>query len=241
MPDKKNWTAAMVRQDGLRLLSEVGWLSTTTVDFRQAVLATCSWQHLEAGEPLQSGGEEEGELIGLASGSLALRTILGPADTPIMHLAHPVFWLGYVPLILGKPRRVGASAKSAAWIARVPEAPVRRLLSERPEWWQYFSRISIIYGDTSQSIAADLLIGDSERRCGAVLLRLSGHRLADRTDVEPVEVALTQTELAGAANLSRNSIGTMLRRLVGRGLVELGYRGLIILNPAEMRAFVDSG
>ncbi|MET3355366.1 UNVERIFIED_ORG: hypothetical protein ABID33_003288 [Xanthobacter viscosus] len=29
-----------------------------------------------------------------------------------MHVALPVFWLGYVPLILGRPRRIAASAKS---------------------------------------------------------------------------------------------------------------------------------
>jgi CRP-like cAMP-binding protein len=229
----------MDREDGMRILSDGGWLSATPLDFRQAVLAPSRWQHLEAGESLQVGGEEAGELIGVASGSLALRTILGPADTPIMHLAHAVFWLGYVPLILGQPRRIAASAKSPLWVARISETLVRGVLADRPQWWQYFLRPAIIYGDTSQSVAADLLIRNNERRCAAVLLRLSGHRLAAQDDVKPVEVALTQDELAGAANLSRNSVGTMLRRLAARRLVEVGYRGLVVINPAAMRAFVD--
>jgi len=112
-------------------------------------------------------------------------------------------------------------------------------LSERPEWWRFFLQPAIIYGDVSQTVAADLLIRDSERRCAAVLLRLSGHRFASPTDRQPVEVSLAQDELAGAANLSRNSTGTMLRRLGSRGLIELGYRGITVSNPSALRAFVD--
>jgi len=100
-------------------------------------------------------------------------------------------------------------------------------------------QLSIIYGEVSQTIAADLLIRDSERRCAAVLLRLGGLRLAALDDTEPVEVSITQSELAGAVNLSLNSVGTMLHRLKARGLIEPGYRGLTIRSPAALRAFVD--
>ncbi len=102
-------------------------------------------------------------------------------------------------------------------------------------------QLSIIFGEVSQTIAADLLIRDSERRCAAVLLRLGGRRFAGPEDTEPVEVSIMQSELAGAANLSRNSVGTMLQRLKARGLIELGYRGMTIRAPAALRAFVDGG
>ncbi len=158
-----------------------------------------------------------------------------------MHFARPVFWFGYVPLLAGRPRRLAAAAKTPVWLARVPQAAVTALLDERPEWWRHLMQLAIIYGDVSQNVAADLLIRDSERRCAAVLLRLGGGRFAGPEDKEPVEVPVTQTELAGAANLSRNSVGTMLHRLKARGLIELGYRGMTIRAPAALRAFVDRG
>jgi Mn-dependent DtxR family transcriptional regulator len=52
---------------------------------------------------------------------------------------------------------------------------------------------------------------------------------------------VTQTELAGTANLSRNSVGAILQRLKARGLVEQGYRGMTLRAPAALRAFVDQG
>jgi Crp-like helix-turn-helix domain len=79
---------------------------------------------------------------------------------------------------------------------------------------------------------ADLMIRDSDRRCAAALLRLAGCRYARPQDITPVEVPLTQNELAGAANLSRNSVGKMLQRLEKRGFVEVGYGAMTVRNPA---------
>ena len=118
---------------------------------------------------------------------------------------------------------------------------MRTLLTQRPEWWRELTRLSIIYGDVAQNVAADLLIRDSERRCAAVLLRLGGRRFPSPDDEQSVEVPVTQDELAGAANLSRNSVGTMLQRLKARRLIETGYRGMTIWTPTALRAFVDQG
>jgi CRP-like cAMP-binding protein len=205
--------------EGLRIVTTQGWLSATSPEFQRAILSGCDCRPLEAGAPLQVGGEDHGEMIGLVQGILELRTTLGPADTAIMHFAHPVFWLGFVPTLFKQPRRAAASAKTRVWLVRVPEATLKRTLSENAIWWRFFLQPLLEYGDLTVTIAADLLIRDSDRRCAAALLRLAGCRYARPQDVTPVEVPLTQTELAGAANLSRNSVGTMLQRLAARGFV----------------------
>jgi CRP-like cAMP-binding protein len=231
----------MDQDEGQRILAGRGWLSVTPPDFQRALLSRSSWHCLEAGAPIQDGGEQAGELIGLADGVIALRTILGPADTPIMHLSHPVFWLGYVPIILGQPQRIAATAKTPVCLARIPQATLEKVLAEHPKWWRFLLQPAIFYGDSSQNVAADLLIRNSERRCAAVLLRLSGLRFARPDDAKPVEVPLTQSELAGAANLSRNSVGTMVKRLAARGLIEQGRQGIVVRAPKALRAFVEQG
>ena len=229
----------MDREEGMEILKAGGWLHDTTVEFRKAILSGCRWEHLGAGDPVQSGGEEEGELIGLAAGIIETHTILGRADTPIMHVIHPVFWLGYLPMFSGQPRRLAASARTPVWIARISQTKVTALLAERPEWQAHFMRLAIVYGDVAVNVAADLLIRDSERRCAAVLLRLSGRRFAGLGDGAAVDVPVTQGELAGATNLSRNSAGTIVQKLKARGLIDLGYRGMTIRAPAALRAFVE--
>jgi len=229
----------MDREEGLRVLTGRGWLGGTPVEFQRAILAGFRWYSLEAGAQIQVGAEAVGELIGLAQGVIEMSTILGAADTPMMHLAHPVSWFGYFPIIFRQPRRISAIARSPVWLASVPQAQVRRLLAERPAWWEYFLPLALVYGDTVVTIAADLLIRDSERRCAAVLLRLGGCRFAGPEDAAPAEIPLTHDELAAAANLSRNTAGAVLRKLAARGLIELRYRGIIVREPSALRGFVD--
>jgi CRP-like cAMP-binding protein len=230
----------MDRNEGLRVLTRRGWLSATPAVFQHALLAGCGWYRVEAGAPIQVGGETTGELIGLAQGCIEMTTTLGAADTPIMHLAHPPFWFGYFPIIFGQSRRISATARTPVWLASVPQAKVRGLLAERPARWEHFLPLALVYGDTVVTIAADLLIRSTERRCAAVLLRMGGCRFTGPEDAAAIDIPLTQDELAAAANLSRNTTGTVLRKLAARGLVELGYRGMVVRAPSALRAFVDS-
>ena len=55
----------MDRDEGMAILRDGGWLSTTPVEFQQAILSHGDWGRIEAGAPIQAGGEEGGELIGL--------------------------------------------------------------------------------------------------------------------------------------------------------------------------------
>jgi CRP-like cAMP-binding protein len=231
---------ALHRDEGMHVLAQRGWLGATPVDFRTAILSLCGWQNLDAGATIQLGGEEFGELIGLASGIIENTTVLGVAGTPLMHLTHAVDWVGYGPIISPRPRPVATSARTSVWLARAPQASVVQLLAKRPEWWRHFLPLSLEYGDAAASIAADLLIRGSERRCAAILLRLGGCRFAGPDDSRPIEIPVSQDELAGAANMSRNTAGTMLRKLAARGLIEPAYRSIIARVPAKLRAFVEA-
>ena len=225
--------------EGLAMLGNVGWLASTPAEFRDAILSLCSWQERPAGHLIQAGGEEAGEFLALAQGVVEFRTVVARADTPLMHFVYPVFWFGYIPFLTGKARPLAATARTSVTLARIQHGAIKALLDRRPDWWRHLMPLAISYGDVASMVAADLLIRDGERRCAAVLLRLSGHRFFSHTDGQAVDVAITQEELGGAANLSHSSVHGMLKRLVDRGLVEQGYKGLKIVSPAALRKFVN--
>jgi CRP-like cAMP-binding protein len=114
------------------------------------------------------------------------------------------------------------------------------MLSKRPHWWRHLGVLAFENGNIAANAAADLKIRDSKRRCIAALLRLSGCRFSDPAEETPIEVMLTQEELAAMANMSRNNIGEVLRKLAERRLIELGYRTIIVRAPAALRAIIDS-
>ena len=152
----------MEQEEGLRLLAEKGWLSATPADFRQAILSRCSWERLKAGDPIQVGGEEQTELIGVADGIVEMRSVLGRPDTPIMHLAHPVLWLGYGPIAFDRPRPTAASARTATVMKTG-----RRIDRSESHIYCHLPGVSIPWG---VCLASRLLLGLDELAVGQRLL-----------------------------------------------------------------------
>jgi CRP-like cAMP-binding protein len=224
---------------GLRRLSGEGWLAQTDPAFRHPLLAMARWHSAPAGTQLTVAGDEAGDLIGVAEGTIAVTIGLGVASAPVIHLAHSVVWLGYGPLVMSISRPVASVARTAVSYATFPQARVAALLREQSGGWQAVARLVGEFALLASVIAADLLIPASEQRCAAVLLRLAGQRFASPRDAVEVTVPVTQEELAAAANLSRNSAGAILRGFAARGWVETGYGGIRLRAPARLRAILD--
>jgi CRP/FNR family transcriptional regulator, cyclic AMP receptor protein len=229
----------MERDEGLQVLAESRWLAATPPEFRTAFLALARWHRAEAGAAITLAGDEAEDIIGLAFGTVGFTLTHGRPDTPMLHLAKAPFWMGYGPLLLGRPRVVTVIARAPCRFASFSRSKLFLLAESRPGWWRPFTALVGEYGDTTSLIAADLAIPGSEIRLLAVLLRFGGVRFAGSDDAGPVVVAVTQDELAAAANLSRNSVGTILRRLAAEGLVEVGYAGVTLHEPARLRAMLD--
>ena len=82
--------------------------------------------------------------------------------------------------------------------------------------------------------AHDLMLRDPQQRCAATLLRLAGLRHAPPRPIGPVELDITQTDLAHMTNLSRNSVGAILRSLRDERVLEVEYGQLLIHDPQKL-------
>lgn len=232
-------SSAMERDEGLSILGSQGWLATTPLEFRKRFLSAARWRHIDAGSTVTLGGEERDDVIGLAVGTVGITSTLGLDGTPMTHLAHAVFWMGYGPLLLGRPRVVTVEARTHLWIAVIPKGSILPLLDETTRWWRCFMRLLAEYGDLGAMIASDLLIRQSDRRLAATILRFAGLRGDGKNRTEQIRLAVTQTELAEAANLSRNAAGMILRKLAANRYIKIDYRGLVVLDPSALKRFVS--
>lgn len=231
----------MKHETGLELLADSGWLANSPEAFRAALLPLARWRRYDDGDLITLGGEDHEDLIGVAAGTVALTSTLGPPATPVMHMLSGVFWLGYGPILREGHRNVTATARGEVWAANFSAARIRAMLTRGELDWRPFVRLAMFYGDTTARIAADLLIRSSTLRCIAVLARLAGINWNGPRPADPVVLPVTQVELAGACNLSRNAVGAILRGLAEKGLVEVGYRDIRILNPTGLHRMTADG
>lgn len=226
-------------EDGLKVLRSGGWLAAMPPALRDILLPMARWRWFDQGAIITLAGENKDDLIGLAQGTVVFMVSQGLPETPIIHMASAPFWMGYGPMLLGRNRVVTAEARTRVLIASFPKSRVLPLLDDSPGWWRPFMALMAEYGDINGLIASDLLIQNSAARCAAVLLRFGGARFAGPGDAAEVQVPMKQEELAAASNLSRNSAGVILRRFAAEGLVQTGYGGITITDPAGLRRVVS--
>jgi CRP/FNR family cyclic AMP-dependent transcriptional regulator len=120
----------------------------------------------------------------------------------------------------------------------LPLHSIREIVASDPGAWRFFGLAAIAHNSVAIGAADDLLIRDHVRRCIAVLLRLGGCRLRTVPESPPIEVDVTQDDLAALSNLSRTTAGAVLRRLQASGYLEVSYRRIHILAPDALRAML---
>lgn len=220
-------------------LFEIGWLKEAPADFRQALLGAASTRHFDPNMTIWQAGDSDSSLIGISSGDAGVLHAMSAPGSPFGHIIGPGYWTGDGPLLSGKPKTVTLVARTRVEVAIVSHRHVRSLLTSRPDYWQQIGRLALINGHLASTIASDLMIPNSRRRCAATMLRLAGCRFKrPHTATAPV-VAIAQDEIGAMANLTRYTTGPILHGFAKAGLISLGYRTIIIHDADALRAIAD--
>ncbi|MCG2841086.1 Crp/Fnr family transcriptional regulator [Sandaracinobacter sp. RS1-74] len=225
--------------EGRELLSETGWLSRMPEEFQDAVFSIMVFRRAPAGLEFAHADDRNPGLVGIASGCVEIGFAEGHPETRSMHLAYTGFWSGYKTL-LGQPRYLSLQARTDVLWGMATRASMERILRENPQWWRHILVMADELVNVAASGFADLTRQSSEVRAIAVLLRLADCRYRDPPEDLEAEIRISQTDLAAMSVMSRNTFNSILNRLVEQGLLEIGYRSIILKNPAALRAIVHA-
>jgi CRP/FNR family cyclic AMP-dependent transcriptional regulator len=229
------------RAEDVGVLARRGWLGRTPAVFQRAIVDLCTLRPVARGQPVFVAGDDEADVFGIVRGHLDFLSRFSVSDGHVVHITHPGFWFGFGPLLTGTPRRFTVIARTDALLAMVRAKQLRRLLKAQPEWWRHVAVGITEYADIAANASSDLMLPENERRVVAVLLRLCDCRFPPPFGGPPQEIPLTQAELAAMSNVSRNTLGSILRNLQDAGLLSIGYGKIRPLKPERLRALVEAG
>jgi CRP-like cAMP-binding protein len=215
-----------------------GWLSLTPPSFQAAVLDRCRLQRFKAGESLYMVGDPPGGMFGLVSGGLGISVAPGESGPYFAHLARPGTWFGEAAAITRQPRRVGLTATRDAELLHLPLPKIDEIVARDASAWRLFALVTIGHLDMAIGACDDLMLRDHVKRCTATLLRLAGRRRPSPADAAPVEIDLSQEDIATLANVARTTVGAVLRKLEAMGHIEQLYRRIRILASEPLRAML---
>jgi len=192
-------------------------------------------QEFAPGEKIYSSGDVAGGMYGLISGGVSVWLDKGERAPSFAHFFQPGTWFGEGPAISGRPRIVGLAATRATQLLFLPARSIEEIVRDDPSAWRLIAGLVLAKLDLAMGAIDDLMIRDHDQRLMGVLLRLGGCRSAG-ADEAPVDVDVSQEDLAAMANVARTTANASLGRLVAAGLVKLTYRRIVILEPSKLRA-----
>lgn len=220
------------------VLAGRGWLCKTPEGFREEILAQSHLHRFSAGETIYAEGDPSDGLYGLVSGTLGVE-FSGPTRPPAFaYLTGKGFWIGAHTLVFGPGRQVGLVALTSCHVLHLSGSAFHVIARRDPEAWRWLSVLPLMQNAVAFGVLEDLLIRDPKRRCAAILLRLAGCRGPFAGDT-PEEVFVTQEVLAEMVNLSRTSLGDVLREFAAQGFISRRY-GRITIDRDRLSALVNS-
>lgn len=213
-----------------RALERNSWFRRQKPELKQALVAKAQTVKAEAGRWLYDVGEEARGLYGVLNGSVRILVQMEDGDYALANIVGRGTIFGYAGRLVGRKRLVTAVVRDNATLIYVPEAALEAIAQAEPDLWVHFAELA------SDHLVAALRATVANARATPAA-RVAMHlRLLAGDDEAPVELGITQDELAELAGLSRKTVNLLLKALERRGVLETGYRRVRVLDVAGLQA-----
>jgi len=219
----------------LAVAAERGWFSERSED-RQAALAKLArlCRH-DSGEALYHYGDPPNGLFGLVSGALDIVVPRSDGLEVTIHRAEPGFWVGELAIFAHKTRRVSVFAAAPTLTLHIPNAALRQLVRDEPRFYEDFYELVEANFANALQLLANLTTPTSEQRVA--------NRLVLHDSLKPKAQAalhISQAKLAELVALSVPTLQRVLRRLQEKGLIEVGYGHIRVVDRKKLAALGSS-
>jgi len=223
------------RQRVLGVLMRDAWFAGLEPSLRDEILDRSVVRTFEKGQFLVHETDAAPGLLALLDGRVALLRHVGEDDEVVVHVCEVGFWWGEVPVLAGLPSVVSAVALTDVRVLLLPTGKFEQIVAVRPGSYRQFARLAL----TRYALVVRYL---SEERMLPPLERLRV-RLADLADIKeprrpvvaPIDLNVSQTNLASLVGVSRQTINRLLRQLQAERLVDLSFQKISVLDPVALR------
>lgn len=204
------------------------WFRRQKAPLRRAFVDHAQTVRAERGRWLYDAGDEARGVYGVLAGSVRILVQLDDGEYALVNIAGPGAIFGYAGRLVGGRRQVTAVARERSSLIYVPEAALEAIARIVPDLWLHFAELA---SDHLTAAARTAATTARTAPAGRVAYHL---RLLMRNEAAPMNIFVTQDELAELAGLSRKTVNVLLKDLEARGVVEAGYKRVRVLNAAAL-------
>jgi CRP-like cAMP-binding protein len=218
------------------LLCKGRWYRSLPPELQQRILAASRTQDFAKGEVIALEGASPVGMSAVLSGEVKLVRQARPGDESLLFICEPGFWFGEYAVLTGEKTLVSAIAKTRARLLVLPKREFDRIVEEQPRYYRHFAALGLKHAATFLTAFTHASSLEPEARLRGQLALLS---LLKRTEDEidtPVELPYSQSELASIVGVSRQTINQLMQTLAEKGLIQTGFKRVLVLAPQELLA-----
>jgi CRP-like cAMP-binding protein len=213
----------------LALLRQGHWFGALAPALQQLIVQRSIVVCFEPGDCLIEEGSPPKGLYAVLEGRVRVTRRLAAGRGAPVHVGGRGFWCGEYATLAGQTTIGSTIADTQVRALFLSAAEFERIIDEEPRHYRAFMALLLERYARVFGCVADLHGLPSEERLRRRLDSIAAFWRDDLSTRGPIDIPLSQVELASMVGLSRQRLSTLLGRLAAQGLIEVGFRSIRVL------------
>jgi CRP/FNR family transcriptional regulator, cyclic AMP receptor protein len=177
---------------------------------------------------IEEGAPPRG-LFALLEGRVHVVRGIAGSEQALIHVGEPGMWFGEHGLLSGRSSLASVVATTNVRTLLLPVAEFQRIVAEEPRHYPPFAALLFERYATVFRYASEARAVPAEDWLWTRLQDLAVNRRREAQVEGPVDISVSQTELATMVGVSRQTLCMLLGRLQERGQIDVGYKRIRVL------------
>jgi CRP-like cAMP-binding protein len=215
-------------------LSQGSWFGRIPQALRERVITRSSVRSYAKSQVISLEGSPPKGLFAVLEGQVQLVAAMGTGDEALVHVGGPGFWFGELAVLSGNQTLVTTIARTPVRVLLLTTSQFELLVEEDPHSFRHFAGLIFERYAALVRAFADIQEITPDARLRRRLAALVQLQREDRMEAGSVTLGVTQADLSRMIGISRQTLNRLLGQLQERGLIELGFRKIIVPEPRRL-------
>jgi len=213
----------------IELLRRGRWFGSLPAALQSLIVErTIPRRHGKGAFIIREGAPPRG-LFALLEGRVHVVRGIGESEQALIHVGEPGTWFGEQGMLSGRSALASIVATTHARTLLLPVAEFQRIVADEPRYYPHFAALLFERYATVFRYASEARAVPAEDWLWTRLQDLAASRRRDAQVEGPVDISVSQAELATMVGVSRQTLCMLLGRLQERGQIDVGYKRIRVL------------
>lgn len=205
------------------------WFGSLPAELQSLMLDRSIERSYRKGTHLVREGAQVRGLFALLEGRVHVVRGVGETDEALIHVGERGFWFGEHAMLSGRPAIASIVATTNVRTLLLTSGEFQKIVDDDPRYFRSFATLLFERYTTVFRYASEARALAAEDWLWTRLQDLAEIRRREAQIKGPVDIAVSQTDLATMVGVSRQTLCMLLGRLQERGRIGVGYRKIRVL------------